>query len=110
MFADVPSSSLTLVVVVPVTPLRSSYRQDASVWRDAALLLLENKRRSQERSLNIRIALKRDEPSKESHDNVITFCLGRRSLQAFCSVRRVVGAVNSILYSELVAFIVEFQL
>ena len=74
----------TSPIPVPVCGQPAAYRQDASLWRDQALMLLGDPISAQERALNIRIALKRDEPTKESYDNFITYVLGKTSSWLAC--------------------------
>ena len=50
--------------------------QDASVWRDRILSILNDEEGSRERAAQLQTALKRDEVTKETYDEFVTFCLG----------------------------------
>ena len=50
--------------------------QDASVWRDRILAILNDEEGSRERAAQLQTALKRDEVTKETYDEFVTFCLG----------------------------------
>lgn len=50
--------------------------QDASAWRDRILSQLQDMGRAHARAQQLQTALRRDEDTKESHDNFISLCLG----------------------------------
>ncbi len=63
--------------LVPVTPSSTAVRQDASVWRDRILSMFQDLDTAHDRAMQLRTALRRCEITKETHDNVITYCLGK---------------------------------
>ena len=54
----------------------NAVRQDSSVWRDRILAVLKDPQSAREQAMQLRTALRRDETTKESHDNVIAYTLG----------------------------------
>ena len=67
-----------LVALVGVTPTEHAVRQDGSVWRDRILGLLQDPELAEHKAGQLRMALRRSEPTKESHDNVVCNCLGKQ--------------------------------
>ena len=65
--------------LVPVTQNCSSFRQDASIWRDRLLTILNDPEEAQERTHQLKSALRRDDSIRETHDTVISHCLGEFS-------------------------------
>ena len=65
---------------VPVTPMTGAVRQDGSMWRDRIMSVLSDLDTAHERASQLRMALRRDEVTKESQDNVISYCLGQSKL------------------------------
>lgn len=57
--------------------MTEAVRQDASMWRDRILGLLNDLDTAHERAMQLRTALRRDEMTKESHDNIVSYCLGK---------------------------------
>ena len=51
------------------------------MWRDRILSILNDEEGSRERAAQLQTALKRDEVTKETYDEFVTFCLGEFSLQ-----------------------------
>ena len=46
------------------------------MWRDRILSILNDESGSLEKAAQLKTALKRDEVTKETHDQFVTFCLG----------------------------------
>ena len=46
------------------------------MWRDRILSILNDEEGSRERAAQLQTALKRDEVTKETYDEFVTFCLG----------------------------------
>lgn len=63
-------------ISVQVTQNVMAIRQDASLWRDKVLELLRDPKTAHERAMQLKIALRRDELTKESHDDFISYILG----------------------------------
>lgn len=64
-------------ILIPVSPSVTAVRQDASVWRDRLLVMLTDMEVAQQQAAQLRTALRRDEATKLTHDNLICYCLGR---------------------------------
>ena len=50
------------------------------MWRDRILSILNDEYGSREKAAQLKTALKRDEVTKETHDEFVTFCLGEYSM------------------------------
>ena len=78
--------------LVQVTPSTAAVRQDATVWRDRMLALLQDLPGSHQRALRLRNALRQDESTRETLDNLSNYCLGRcfLSLNSFVQINQIV--------------------
>lgn len=64
------------LLTVPVTKDTAAARQDGSAWKDRVLGIMQNPQKAYEMAYQLKMALKRDEPTKVSHDSFIWHCLG----------------------------------
>ena len=62
--------------IVPLMPFRNSYRQDGNLWGQRAMDVLDDLIGAQDRAMNVKIALRRDELTKETNDNFLGYVLG----------------------------------
>jgi hypothetical protein len=92
-----------LFFAVPVTPSAGSVRQDGSVWRDRILGVIQNYQSVQDNATQLRMALRRDDLTKETHDNFISYVLGRQSRIHYISmlsyiILQILASVHQMLY------------
>ena len=66
-------------ILVPVTASTESVRQDSSTWRDVISGALQELDKRTIFAQQLKIALKRDELTNETHDNFVHFILGTSS-------------------------------
>ena len=79
-YKPVPLPFYLYMCAVPITPTSSAYRQDASVWRDRILDLIKHPQAARKHAQQLQMAIRRDSPTKETHDNIICYILGEHAI------------------------------
>ena len=66
-------------MLVKVTPATASVRQDSSTWRDVIASAIQELPKRIRFAQQLKIALKRDDVTNETHDGFVQYVVGRFS-------------------------------